>query len=862
MNNKYITDTILAQQASGSVRLSDADYKEITDRDHHIMVSIADRQRQLENIIAMQKWYKRSEQVTALLEDTTNHHNKVNKQYLALRNEERKLELFDSVQEFHHFYEKIEERRRVIEGLKLQESEVAQAIERMRSNMTEAGRQHTVARERLTDAEEQLRQRQSVIDRGYVLDGEMNSLVSQLMDAENDLVEAQQHLGEKEADYRSRQTEMAQAKQELETLNLRHQALEVHQQLFEQYHAVTDKLQLYNSELKTNDRTHKQYIDNNSRHSELLVLHDKMKKQLQTKSDRHDALVEDRQVHESAIEEMDSALLYRRYSQSQQRLVQLQSARVAWQTIVAGYEAIETHRSALERMSRQLEQKRQEQQLAERDVKRLFERYNRLSKAFVMLQIENTRKMREGLKEGSPCPVCGSAHHPYHTEVEQELGETQTQLERDYVESKKEYEERQASADEVVAEAQKSAGQLEAERAVLERMIEQQKLLEADWSRFSRLDSSFTVCSSSVNREARRTTIEMLIDSTNRHIEEYEQQISRFDFHASQLHGINRQIREAKREVDEVRQQFWQLDTELQIIHERVETYRTLMTESDNRLEHLYKDLDDTVTVSGWREDNIEHFSKALAELYTEWNLTNRDLERSRHENNMLNYRLKVAEAGCAQLRQHVGLLREERDRLREMLANKREQVRKDFGAATPTEHAAALMQGIEDAQQVCNAARDEYMELKRQLAALEGQQSILVETRLQQEEHLRELSTTLDHAIARYNLTHSAIQSSELAAIFTDNRDWVLLRQTVTECRDALLVAAEQMGNAERKYMELQSAPERPAKDNPADQPAALAQRHTNLVLELEALRGEQADIRRILQRHNETGQEIFMAE
>lgn len=851
MSNKYITESILAQQAGDSVRLNEADRKELNDREHQVSVTIADRQRQLENIIAMQEWYRKNERATAVLEDTTTHHNHVNKQYLALRGEEMRLNLFDDLQEFHVYYEQIAERRRVIDGIKQQESEVQQRIETTRERLKEAQRDYDVATERLEDAKSHLQQNQEVIDHGYVLDGEIKTLIANLIAAEDALADAQRQLGENEADYRSRQNEIDHVKEQVEMLNLHHQALAVHQQLFEQYQAVNDKIKLYNTETRVNEHAHQQFGVNSQRHRELVILHERLKKDLQGGLDRLDALRADCKVHESAIDEMDSATLYRRYVQSQQRLVGLQSARQAWQIISAGYDAIESQRSSLERLSRQLEQKRQEQAVAERDVKRLFERYNRLNKAFILLQIENTRKLREGLKEGTPCPVCGSAHHPYHTEVEQELGETQTQLEKDYLAAKKGYEEQQVKAAEVVAETQQRAGHLEAERNVLERMMEQQHILESDWERFKRLDTSFTICSSSVNREARRTTIEMLIDSTNRHIKEYEQQISRFDFHTAQLHDVVQKRRAEERAVEELQQQFWQLDKELLLVHERMEMFRTLMAESDSRIEHLYKDLDDVVTVSGWRDDNLEEFSKNLSELYNDWTQTTKNLDKSEHEFEMLRYKAKTAEVACQQQQQVVGNCREERDRLRELLGSKREQLRKDFGNATPAELAASLMQSVNDAYANCKNSEKEYDGLLKELATLGGQRDILSETRRLQEEHLREVSTTLDHAIARYNLTHSAVQASELDAIFTDDRDWVLLRQTVMECRDALLIAKEQMQSAEKRFMALQGASERPSKENEADKPEMLAQRRTELVLELEALRGEQADIRRILERH-----------
>lgn len=408
------------------------------------------------------------------------------------------------------------------------------------------------------------------------------------------------------------------------------------------------------------------------------------------------------------------------------------------------------------------------------------------------------------------------------------------------------------SAAEVVAEAQKNAGQLEAERAVLERMTAVQQTTVADWERFKRLDSSFAVCSPSVNRDARRTTIEMLIDSTDRRIKDYEKQIASFDFHAAQLGTIAAQVREAEAEVARLQKQFWQIDTEMQIIRERVETQRTLMTESDARIEHLYKDLDDVVTVSGWRDSDLEAFSKELAELYTDWTTTTRNLDRTQHEYDMLHLKRDNAEAAYNAAQQLVGTTREERDRLRELVGSKREQLRKDFGSGTPQEYANTIFEAFQAASRSCKEAEEAYTALKGELSALAGQSTALADVRQQQADAVRELSTQLDHAVARYNLSHAAVQSSELQNIFSDNRDWMLLRQTITECRDALIVARAQMNDAEKRFMALQGAPERPSKDREEDKSENLAQRHTQLVLDLEALRGELADIRRILERHD----------
>ena len=41
MTNQYITESIVARQAGEATRLSEAELREINDREHHVLVSIA-----------------------------------------------------------------------------------------------------------------------------------------------------------------------------------------------------------------------------------------------------------------------------------------------------------------------------------------------------------------------------------------------------------------------------------------------------------------------------------------------------------------------------------------------------------------------------------------------------------------------------------------------------------------------------------------------------------------------------------------------------------------------------------------------------------------------------------------------------
>lgn len=849
------------QQGALTWRLSQADVQEHTERMAHLDTTISNRLQLIEGIATALQWYADNQTAQQRLEEATAQHNEHNKNYLALQSEERWLERYDSVQPFRSLFEQIKEKRGVIERIKVEEQAKANAAEGERKQLKEAENLLIIARERRVDAEEQLRIKTADLNEGYAIEGEIKTLTDNSKEEELKWDKMKFRISELSSNFLQLQQEGDRLKKQYEGLNLRRQSLAIHQAMFDQFQAVNDKLQLYNTEATTNERAHLDYSNATLSQNQLSAQFDKAQKTLQDQRDRLATARANRKVHQQSIAELDPTQLHSQRSHAEQRLTRLQMASRLWNRIVEGYERVAETRAKLQRQSSQLAQKRSELALLEREDEQLHERFMRLNKAFTMSQIEEVKKLRASLKEGTPCPVCGSAHHPYHTEVEQESGETQSQLEKDYLEAERLYAAKHALVKELRQEISLRQGAQTTEEEGYVQLKRAQQQLEEDWQLCAPLDSSFAECTPTVNREGRSTTIDMLIDATQRQLDDIEARIKKFDHHNAQLQTIDQEVGRWENELEEQEKHHNALDVKLQLIRERVESTHRTMVESDARIEQLYKDLDDVVTVSGWRDDNLDDFAKRIAVLHADWRSVNAQLADNEKERALNQVRLESLDKQLDEERSEEAQQRERCARLQEITKGKQEEMHRLFGNSTPALLAQTLQNNIDQAAQHCQRLIDNREAISLRLQHLEGERTNLIHTRQQQEEETRLRSTALDHAIARYNLEHAPLQASELAQLFEDTRNVKTLRQKIEGCKRDLLLASQTKEQAQQEYMALQSQPTRPS-EREEDRPEALQSHQEQLREEVKELQAERGKYAHALMRHHDSMQQAQVIE
>lgn len=830
-------------------QLSAEDQLEFSQRVDHLTQTLVAHEEEQTRIKAYQDWYLRREQALQRVLQTTEAHSAINKDYLALRGEEQQLDRYDQVQVFRELHIQIQDNERSIDQLKAREAENTQQSKQQELRVHEAQQQQKLSHDRWQQAETILHQRQPDIALGHTLEGEMSNIKTVVDESANRLKALQLQLEQRTTTFETHQKEEARLLQELESLQLKHQKLAIHKGMFEHYQTINEKLSRYAEETKRNDTLQAENKKVTQQKRELLLSLEQTQKELQKTTEFLQVQRAQRTLDEQAIQGIDASI-YRTQNQLQQRLALLAEARRLWQRLVKNYELATELSASIERQSRQLNQRCTDQKnvQAEKDI--LAQRHDELHRAYLLSQSTDIKELRQHLKEGMQCPVCGSAHHPFNTEIEQELGEKQAQMKHDYEQIQALYRAKKAELESIDHEILTSQSSLDSDRKRLDDLRSDQQAMEQEWTAFAHLDNSFGDCNASVNRHARNSYIDMQLDSGNQQLESLNKNIERYEQYNARIQSLSQTIEQAAAKEQQLNEAQMVQKSERTILSNRLQQLQRDIDTSNQIHEQLYKTLDDLLTMSGWRDEDIDIFKKRLAKEYEDWQQLNERIQHRNRDLALTQQQLLAQNEVLNELKRNLSAERENHERQRETLNAKREELLRLFGEETPAALSHRLKQQCLDMHQHYNQLNQAYLDQLTRLQHLQGERTNLATDRRNLEDQLRERTTKLDQAIARFNLTNTPLRRIELDQLFADPRDWNALRQKINQTRDLLNSATQSKNEAEQAYLAVTRESTRPS-EHAEDQPEALAQRMAQLVATTEQIQSERNLLQEKLRAH-----------